>query len=339
MLAESVATAVGIVAGVAIGLATVIGSQHLAWLIVFVIIAVVAAALVMALKIPDISALLNGRSRGRMSRTTTPQAATLPLAPVITEAWKYTSDGNEANAAMHAGELLIPGSGCRMQPDHRPPWIRFVVLISCSQIGGNVEPAQLWAIFEEFLKETPVSSLVGTLTRPSLSAKWTRWATNRAATIDAVFTPAGELEALASARLELPDGTSRSGRDPRCALLILHFEPLAQDKMRLTPRAPISWTYDMTQALELPNALNKLLTEQLGLTTSAEPPVVLGFRLDTPHDLTELIDITGLTTLPGGQRKREAIGYFIADGDGAPASDVVHRMINDVLLYALQAER
>jgi hypothetical protein len=56
-------------------------------------------------------------------------------------------------------------------------------------------------------------------------------------------------------------------------------------------------------------------------------------------DLAEIIGITDLTELPGGHHGRQAIGYFIADPDGASAAEVVDRMISHVLLYALQAER
>jgi hypothetical protein len=42
---------------------------------------------------------------------------------------------------------------------------------------------------------------------------------------------------------------------------------------------------------------------------------------------------------PTGQRKREAIGYFISDRTGAPGNEAVDRMIRDVLLYGLQTER
>jgi len=120
---------------------------------------------------------------------------------------------------------------------------------------------------------------------------------------------------------------------------MLHFEPPAHAANEIAPVGPVAWTDHIRRALELPDALNSLLTKQLNLKTHAEPPVVLGFRLETPHDLAELFDITGLTTLPEGQRKREAIGYFISDRTGAPGNEAVDRMIRDVLLYGLQTER
>jgi hypothetical protein len=61
--------------------------------------------------------------------------------------------------------------------------------------------------------------------------------------------------------------------------------------------------------------------------------------MDAPSDLTQVIDIADLTELPGGQHRRQAIGYFIADPAGAPAGEVAARMIDHVLMYALQAER
>lgn len=330
------------VAAVAAALAPVVGGHHPVWLIAFVVTAVAAAGLAVMAEVPDITALLDStfrRPRSLRSRANTFPAETSLQVPVITGTWKYTSDGNEANAAMRAGELVMPGTGYRLQPEDRLPWIRFVVLIACSQMGADVEAVQLWPIIERFLKNQPVISLVNSLTRPELGTRWTRWASRSAGTIDAVFTPGEEKEAVASARLALPDGTSRSGIDSRCAVLMLHFEPPARSGNTMTPGGPVAWTDHMRRALELPDALNKLLTEQLGLATSAEQPVVLGFRLDTPHALTELFDITGLTRLPGGQHKREAIGYFIGDRDGTSVREAVNRMINDVLLYALQAER
>jgi len=257
----------------------------------------------------------------------------------MTGRWLYTSDGARARTATHAGELVIPGTGYRLQSGDRPSWVRFVVLIACSEIAPDTEAAQLWPDFVKFLKDQPVISLVNGLTHSVPGVKWTRWATRSAGTIDAVFTTGEEKDALASARLELPDGIRRSFRDDRCALLILHFEPPAESDNPMLAVGPVAWTDHMKRALELPRALNRFLAEHLGLSTSADPPVVLGFRLDTPHDLTELIDVTGLNTLPGGHHGREAIGYFIDDPAGSPAPQAVSRMIGDVPLYALQAER
>ena len=137
----------------------------------------------------------------------------------------------------------------------------------------------------------------------------------------------------------LPDGTLRYLHDFASAVLILHFEPPAETANPPLPAGPAVWTDRLRQALDLPDALDGFLTDQLGLTTSADPPVVLGFRLDAPHDLAELIDVTDLHQLPGGQHERQAIGYLIADPDGAPPADAVKRAIDHILRYGLQSER
>ncbi len=54
----------------------------------------------------------------------------------------------------------MPGSGYRLQPGDRPPWIRFVVMIACNQIGSDADPSRMWSNFVRFLKDQPVTSLV-----------------------------------------------------------------------------------------------------------------------------------------------------------------------------------
>ena len=76
---------------------------------------------------------------------------------------------------------------------------------------------------------------------------------------------------MASAQLLLPDGSLRFVGGFRRAALILHFEPPAgSDKVPL-PAGPVAWTDHITRALELPNALNRLLSDQLGALDVGEP--------------------------------------------------------------------
>jgi hypothetical protein len=99
-------------------------------------------------------------------------------------------------------------------------------------------------------------------------------------------------------------------------VLILHFEPPQKEGSPLTPAGPVAWTDRVRQALYLPGALREFLAGPLSLTTAADLPAVLGVRLEASKDLTELIDVTGLTALRGGTRKRQAIGYFIGNRHG-----------------------
>ena len=258
---------------------------------------------------------------------------------LITDRWNYTSDGANAPAAMSAMEIVLPGTGYRSQPGERLAWVRFAALVGCSEISPDNGGARLWPQFQRFLKEQPVTSLVNSLSSSGIGLTWTRWATNSPGVVDAILTPDGENQAVASARLEVPDGMSRQFRDPRSAMLIVHFEPAQKGGRPIFPAGPVSWTDHMLRALELPHALAAFLSRVIGLVTSSAPPVTLGFRFEAQHDMAEFFDATGLHSLPGGQHRSQAIGYFIADQNGISDTDAANRMITDVLRYALQAER
>jgi hypothetical protein len=368
---RAVAGLLAAIAGVAAVFAGVAANSDPGWLLACIVFAAVAAGLAVTVELPDISALLERRPKlpnsaqspalqspvvvpvpslidqaftvtSQQEHSNTEEVAPtvgLPT-PVTLGRWRYTSDGHEASAAMMALDAYMPGAGNHLQLADRPPWVRVATLIPCSQIGPDAQPAQLWRNFVGLLKDQPVTSLVNGLTRPVMGVQWTRLATTSTGTIQAVYTPGEESEAVASARLELPDGTRRYFHDFASAVLVLHFEPPAGSDNAPLPVGPVAWTDHIKRALELPDALNTLLTNRLDLSTSGDPAVTVGFRLDAPHDLTEIIDITGLNVLPGGQHGRQAIGYCIADPDGGvSAGVVVDRMINHVLMYALQAER
>lgn len=89
---------------------------------------------------------------------------------------------------------------------------------------------------------------------------------------------------MASARLELTDGMHRQFRDPRWAMLILHFEPPRKDSRPMPPAGPVSWNDHMLRALELPQSLAVFLSGVLDPTTSGTPPVTLGFRLEAQRN-------------------------------------------------------
>lgn len=165
---RAVAALLVAIAGVAAAFASVAAASHRGWLIACIVIAIAAAALAVAVELPDVKALVGGRLRlpqlwrsRALAPALAPAVPAVPLpVPVITDAWQYTTDGNYARAAMMAMDTTMPGSGYRLQPGDRPPWIRFVVMIACNQIGSDADPSRMWSNFVRFLKDQPVTSLV-----------------------------------------------------------------------------------------------------------------------------------------------------------------------------------
>ena len=184
-----------------------------------------------------------------------------------------------------------------------------------------------------FLQGPAVAGLLAELTHVGTDAAWARQATSTSSIIDMVLG-----DGVASARLELPDGIRRHGRVDGYALLILHVEPRAADGTPAPPASPASWRRRFEQAVQLPGAFAALLSSELGLATSGEPPAQVGSRLEAVRDLTELVDITGLATLPGAQQLSQFMAYLAASPDGASAASVAGKMTQQMLEEALKVD-
>jgi len=298
--------------------------------VVWVIALIITGVVAFAAALPDFAEWLGGPARKLIE-----VARGQPK--LVTDRWLYTSDGLRWPASVPAQEIALPGTGYRRSSE-RPPWVRVVVLVASSPLGSDADGKQLWAKFEAFLGRKPIASLVGQPVDGRTGLRWTQWSTNVVSAIDAVLTTGGEEDAIASARLELPDKLPRFGRDARFAMLILHFEPARKDASP-PPAAPDVWEERLVWTLDLPQALSQFATSELGLTAYGEPPAQVAVRLEAQEDMAEMIDVAGMKQLPGRPNTAQGIGYFIASRDGDPAEDAAKRMVTDVLRYALNIDR
>ena len=182
------------------------------------------------------------------------------------------------------------------------------------------------------------------MTHAGKYAPWARQATSTSSIIDMV--PGDD---VASARLELPDGIRRHGRVEGYAFLVLHVEPCGADGKPATPASPASWRRRFERALQaarprdaqfrsVPGAFAALLSGELGLATSGEPPAQAGIRLEAPRDMTELVDITDLATLPGAHWLSQFMIYLAACPEGASAASAADRMTRQMLEEVLKVD-
>jgi len=230
-------------------------------------------------------------------------------------------------------EIALPGTTYMKQPGDRPPWVRFVVQIGCGQVGDDLDWPAIRAAFTTFLHGPAVAELLADLTYVGQDAAWARQASSTSSIIDMVLG-----DGVASARLELPDGIRRHGRAEGYALLILHVEPRGPDGQAASPASPSSWRQRFERAMQLPGGFSALLSDELGLATSGEPPAQAGIRLEAPNDLTALVDITGLATLPGAQQLSQFMVYLAASPQGASAVSVADKMTRQMLEEALKVD-
>jgi hypothetical protein len=254
-------------------------------------------------------------------------------ARLITDRWRVITDGAQARAPALAMEITLPGTTYMRQPGDRPPWVRFVALIACGQVGDDADWPGVRAAFGAFLRKPAITDLLAGMTHASNDVSWTRQPTSTSSIIDMVMDGG-----VASARLELPDGVKRFGRAEGYALLIVHVEPRDNDGKPAPPASPSSWHTRFEHALQLPGTFAALLSGGLGLATSGQPPAQAGIRLEASHDMTELVDITGLATLQGAHRLSQFMSYFTSDRGGASSTTVADRMTRQMLEEALKVD-
>jgi outer membrane protein assembly factor BamB len=299
-----------------------------AWFIFSLIEAIVATGIFFIIGLPDFLAWSGGVIHDLRNKLRSDDR-------LIVDRWNYTPDGTQASAVTPTMEIVLPGTGHGRWAEARPAWVRFAILVGCSGNSSDVGGRELWSQFQLFLQQEEVHSLVRKLSCVGKGLVWTRWATNSPGVIDAVLTPGDENDAVASARLVVPDVMHRQSGDQQYATLILHFESPRNSGKPIPPAGPQAWNDRIVQALKLPQAFATFLSETLGLATSGMPPASLGIWLEAQHDMTEHFDTKGLDPLRGARRKRQAIGYFLAASDGVLAEVAANRMITHVLSYAL----
>jgi hypothetical protein len=333
---RAVAAFLGILAGAAAVPVGVIANRPSSpwrdgWLLFWVLVLCALVLLAAVTEFPDIAELL-GALRARARKGRRPPKLYLGR-------WLYTSEGAKAGVGMSVLETIMPGTGHRRMQGERLPWARFAILIACSRVAPDLDTRQLWSRFSTFLGQPAARCVVSLVadTRPGMS--WSRRGTRRAGQVDAVLTPAGDNDAVASARLDLPDDSSSYGRDNRCATLILHFEPPGKEGKPPPAQSPEAWEAVLARSLELAGEFALFLERDLGLSVSGEPPATIVFKLSPQQDIAEMIDATGLDELPGLPHRSEIIGYFIAGQDGSEAAAAAAFAVTDVLRYGLSAER
>jgi hypothetical protein len=257
-------------------------------------------------------------------------------APLYTRSWLYTTD-SRFPALRTALEIGLPGTiASRKLQEEQLPWVRVVVMMGCSERNQDDDPELAYLNFEATLEAALANSMITKLTSRPEHAAWWLWSASPGVINACLATYKREPDAVAAARLELPGGEHRHGRDDRCATMILHIEPRGEGGGPFEPKPAEFWDVIIQQTLWLPDSMARMLADH-GLRTSGEPPAQVGIMLQAPRDLAELVDITGRHPMRGGeQRASQAIGFFIAYSEGKSAEHCARTMIRDMFLYALK---
>jgi hypothetical protein len=258
----------------------------------------------------------------------------------ITDRWRYTTDGSEVPSLMRITHKAFSHHGyMRASPD-TPPSLRIGTLVPCDPLGPAPTTSDLRSHFLAFLTQYAILDLVSVLSHIDRDAKWRSLAGNGRLMLEAAMMAEDQEQApVASAMLLLPEaGRSSFGGDPRYAEFVLHIEPRTPDGSPAAPIELVQWRDRFTRALAIPQALAHFLTHDLSLATPADPPAQLGLWLNTPHTMTELVDIGNLKTLPGSAQANWFIGYVVADPEGAPSTTAAVDLLGQMCDFTLHLD-
>lgn len=221
-----------------------------------------------------------------------------------------------------------------------PPSLRIGLHVKCSPIApSNPSTSEIRRAYLRTLDHAAIANLVNSLSDEE-GLVWTPWDSSGRDNHGAVFGRGDQDDTAptAWARILLPDPARSSfWRDPQSADFVLHIEPRERNGQPAPARGLPDWHRLFAQALSLPDVIaSSLLSGELALNTPEEPSTKAAVWLTAPHDLTELVDISGLRRLPGSYISSWFHGYAVADettGHGASvvATEWIRRMCDDSL--------
>jgi hypothetical protein len=253
--------------------------------------------------------------------------------PASADRWRPTTNGFDVPAMMQVGNVVMtdPSQRPRM-PQEIPPTMRVGTVVACDPLGSNPPTSELRARFLGFLNRPPIMGLVSRLSRIPQGGMWRPLAGQGRIYLEAALTGDNQDEALtASASLLLPDPSAPGySRDPRYARFVLEVELRAMRLAVLHDR--------FARALAIPIALAGFLTDDLGLTTSGDPPSQVGVWLKTPRDMAELVDPEGMKPLLGSPQSNSFIGWALADPAGEPAPIAAVELLRQMCDYTLNLD-
>jgi hypothetical protein len=264
--------------------------------------------------------------------------------PVITDRWRYTSDGAKVPSLMGMTHTTMSHPGYRgRQTQDEPPSVKVGILVACQPIDPASGGTETRAKFAEFLGSAAVRQLIGVLTHVEPGVSWKNLAGHGPRTLEAVLAAGQDpIEGVpVASALFLPPtaGESLYGRDGRAATLIFYVEPRTADGQVPPGSGLAEWFKRFSLALAVPGVFADFLAKDLGLATSDDPPAQLGVWLESsPQPLTVMVDTDGLRTLPGSWPSSQFIGWAFAAPDGNSATETARDLITQLCEYSLHLD-
>lgn len=257
--------------------------------------------------------------------------------------WRLVRPGDPIRFGLNnLKDISSPHQGSYRSWDvNTPPSVSIGISIACEPLLADMpSTSQIRQGFRRLLAESPIQEFVGAV-NPAATEPWRSHNDIGRAHYAAIVTSESASGApLAWARLLLPTPDQHSaGLDPRCACFILHVDWAKHgEDANLPPVNLHRWRAMMALALALPAAIAGYLADQLGVHVDSDPKPMIGFWLATSSDLTQLIDINGLTYVEGSHLSRWYDAYAVTDGEGKEREEMAADWLTQLCDVALHLD-
>jgi hypothetical protein len=237
--------------------------------------------------------------------------------PPVTDCWRVTSDGFEVPGLMNMNHKAMSHPGYMRQPGQEPPLVRLGMLVACGPLGEDQPTSEIRGRLLGFLTYAPLMELINALTVIGPGVTWVPWGGHGRYSFEAAMTGDSDREAPFASGLLVPPqgGAARYGSDSRFAELVLDIEPRGPQGGPAQAADLAAWHDRLARALKLPALFEHFLANELGLSTSDDPPAQVGVWLKA-RNITDLVDIKGLRTVRGSMMSNQFTGWALADPNG-----------------------
>jgi hypothetical protein len=256
--------------------------------------------------------------------------------------WRHVPVGAESSDLIRAVRREFSRAGCPPSArEPRPPSLRLVIRVVVGPLGSTPTTADLRDNLLGFLRQSPVSRLLRSLTYADGDLAWRLYDGDGRLRTEAVLVGREqEREAtVAVAVMTLTeDEALRDGHGPRTGELVLHIEPRDDHGDPAPPAGFAAWHESLVRALAVPGAFAQFLRHDVDVMTYDDPPVQVAVRFQAGHNLSELFDAGGIRPLPGSRPSNSLLDCMTAERGGQAPADAVTDMLTRVCDHALHLE-
>jgi hypothetical protein len=256
--------------------------------------------------------------------------------------WRHVPPGAESSDLIGAVRRDFSRAGCPPSaPEPRPPSLRLVIRVVVGPLGSTPTTADLRDNLLGFLRQSPVSRLLRSLTYADGDLAWRLYDGDGRLRTEAVLA-GREQEPEATVAVAVmtltEDGALRDGHGPRTAELVLHIEPRDDHGDPAPPADFAAWHESLVRALAVPGAFAQFLRHDVDVMTYDDPPVQVAVQFQAGHNLSELFDTGGIRPLPGSRPSNSFLDCMTAERVGQAPADAVTDILTRVCDHALHLE-